>query len=158
MYVFIEGTTDDDGVVVTATRVKASDELPEPPEGGGQPGAQGGPGGPGIVGQVASIDDETLVITTPQGDETSVVTTDDTEFVVNQESGSLSDVTTGMYVFIEGTTDDDGVVTATRVNAADELPEPPDGGGQPGGQGGPGGPGGPGGTGGQNQAQGQRSR
>jgi len=100
---------------------------------GGQ-GGPGGPGGPGVMGQVTSIDDYTIVVETPQGDEQSIVTTDDTEFVVNDETGSLADVEVGMYVMAQGETDDDGVFTATQVRASDDKPEPPDGG-----QGGPGG-------------------
>ncbi|MEW5961620.1 MAG: DUF5666 domain-containing protein, partial [Chloroflexota bacterium] len=126
------GETGDDGAF-TATRVRASDELPQPPDKG--QGGPGGPGGPGVVGQVTSIDGYTIVVENPQGDEESIVTTDDTEFVINDEAGSLSDIEVGMYVFAHGETDDDGAFTATQVRASDELPQPPDKG-----QGGPGGP------------------
>lgn len=133
MFVHAEGERDDDGTL-TATKVMASDDMPQGP---------GGPGGPGrgIGGEVTAIDGSTIVITNPHGDEESILTTDSTEFVVNDEAGSLGDITVGMFVCAEGEKDDAGSFTATKVIASDDMPQPPD---RPdGGQGGPGGPGGP---------------
>jgi hypothetical protein len=107
--------------------------------------AQGGPQGPGgpgrgAGGEVTSIDGSTLNVKNPHGEET-ILTTDSTEFVVNDEAGSLADVEVGMFVCAEGERSDDGTFTATKVIASDDMPQPPDGGpgGPGGGQGGPGG-------------------
>lgn len=136
MFVFAEGERADDGTF-TATKVVASDDMPQPP------GGPGGPGGPGrgIGGEVTSIDGSTIVVKNPHGDEESIVTTDSTEFVVNDEAGSLDDIAVGMFVCAEGEKDDAGNFTATKVITSDDMPQPPDR--SNGGQGGPGGPGGP---------------
>lgn len=109
--------------------------------GQGGPGGPGGPGGHGAGGEVTAIDGSTIVVTNPHGDEESIITTDSTEFVVNDEAGSLDDIEVGMFVCAEGEKDDAGSFTATKVIASDDMPQPPDRSG--GGQGGPGGPGGP---------------
>ncbi len=120
MFVFAKGERDDDGVF-TATQVMASDEAPQPPNGPGRPGR-------GAGGQVTSIDGSTIIVKNPHGDEESIVTTGSTEFVVNDETGSLDDIEVGMFVHAEGERADDGTFTATRVVASDEAPAPPPGG------------------------------
>lgn len=96
-------------------------------------GGSDGPGGPGrpgrgAGGQVTSIDGSTIIVKNPHGDEESIVTTGSTEFVVNDETGSLDDIEVGMFVHAEGERADDGTFTATRVVASDEAPVPPPGG------------------------------
>jgi hypothetical protein len=125
MFAHAPGEKDDNGNV-TATRVFASDEAPpHPRDGEGRPGR-------GVGGEVTSIDGQTINVENPRGS-ASIITTDDTEFVVNDEAGSLSDISVGMFVRAQGEKDDAGNVTATRVCASDEAPpHPQDGQGRPG--------------------------
>jgi hypothetical protein len=90
-------------------------------------GRPGGPGGPGVGGEVTSIDGATIHVKNPHG-EAAIVTNDSTEFVVNGADGSLADVKVGMFVHAQGEKNDDDTLTATRVFASDEQPQPPDGG------------------------------
>jgi len=100
-------------------------------------GGPGGPGrGPGVGGEVISVDGNTINVETPRGDEGTIVTNDETEFMVNGEAGSLADVAVGKFAMAIGEKQDDGSVLADRVMVVDELPErgsrPGDGEGMPG--------------------------
>jgi len=80
--------------------------------------------GQGVGGQVASIDGTTITVKTPRGTAT-IATTDSTTFEINGASGSLSGITTGMFIRAEGTKAADGTFTATRVVASSTRPSPP---------------------------------
>jgi cytochrome c-type biogenesis protein CcmE len=113
MYVFAKGEMGSSSTF-TATEVMASDKAPQPPAGG----------------QVTSIDDATIVVKNQQGNSQNIVTTDDTTFKVNNATGSLSDITVGMYVFAKGEMGSSGTFTATEVMASNNAPQPPDKNGQ----------------------------
>ncbi len=118
-FVRAEGTRNDDGTF-SASRVLVSDELPARPEPG-----RGGSGGRGAGGEVTAVDSTTITAENPRGTET-ILTDDDTEFTVNGEAGSLSDVEVGQFVRAEGTRNDDGTFSASRVLVSDELPARPE--------------------------------
>jgi hypothetical protein len=80
--------------------------------------------GQGIGGQVASVDGTTITVTTPQGTAT-IATTSSTTFEINGASGSLSGITTGMFIRAEGTKASDGTFTASRIIASSTRPTPP---------------------------------
>jgi hypothetical protein len=77
--------------------------------------------GQGIAGQVASVDGTTITVTTPKRS-AKIATTSSTTFKINGASGSLSGITTGMFIRAEGTKATDGTFTATRVVAGSTAP------------------------------------
>jgi hypothetical protein len=117
LFVHAEGAKGTDGVL-TATRVIASSTAPK----GGKP-PTGGPKG-GVGGQVTAIDGTTITVKTPQGTAT-IATTASTTFEVDRKTGSLSDITVGLFVHAEGAKGTDGVLTATRAIASSTRPERP---------------------------------
>ena len=112
----------------------------------GGPGGQGFQGGPpgfqqgdGAFGLLQSVNGSTLTLQTPDGQTVKVTTTPSTQItkVVNgtAQSASLSDLTTGQPVIVQGTTGSDGTVAAAAIRQGGG----PRGRGQGGqGQGGPG--------------------
>jgi secreted trypsin-like serine protease len=118
MFVGARGERSDDGTV-TAEEVFAGDERPERPD--GDRGLKRGAGG-----EVTEIDGNNIIAENPR-EQVTIVTTADTQFTVNGESGSLSDIQVGMFVGARGERSDDGTVTAEEVFAGDERPERPDG-------------------------------
>jgi hypothetical protein len=87
-------------------------------------GGPGGPGrGPGMGGEVIAVDGNTITVKNPRGNEGTIVTNDETEFIVNGKSGSLADVVVGKFVGAHGQMQDDGSILADRVMVMDELPE-----------------------------------
>lgn len=90
------------------------------------PGDNGGPGGGGRGrgGEVTAINGATLTVENPRG-EATIVTDENTVFTVNDEAGSLGDVSVGMFVRARGETAEDGTFTATQLFASDEQPERP---------------------------------
>ena len=93
----------------------------------------GPPGGMGGVatGEVSSVDGDTFTVSAAGGDVT--VTMTDSTTVVVEVPGSLSDLSSGDSVMVQGEAGDDGTVTATRIISGD-LPQggPPMQGGSPG--------------------------
>jgi hypothetical protein len=74
---------------------------------------------PHVAGEVTAVDGSTITLA-GRGDSTSTITvTGDTEFVVNGDDATLADIDVGMALVAEGTANDDGSITATRVRAAD---------------------------------------
>jgi RNase P/RNase MRP subunit p29 len=118
MFVHADGAKATDGTF-TATRVVAGSKAPQ----GGQP-PRGGPKGAGVDGKVASVNGSSITVTTPKGT-ASIITTSSTTFKVNGASGSLSDITAGMFVHAEGAKATDGTFTATSVVASSTRPAPP---------------------------------
>jgi len=104
---------------------------PAPARGEGDPpqpppdGARKGPPGGFMGGQVVSIDENVMSITSVQG-ELSVRTSADTIFTIDGADGGLSDIQPDMFVRITGETgDDEGVIDATQVDASTEPPMNP---------------------------------
>lgn len=99
----------------------------------GSNSAAGPPGGMGGVatGEVSSVDDDTFTVSTADGDVT--VTMTDSTTVVVEVHGSVSDLSSGDSVMVQGEAAGDGTVTATRIISGD-LPQggPPMQGGSPG--------------------------
>ncbi len=119
MFVLAKGERNDDGTF-SATHVFASDEAPQRPDDG-----QGGRPGRGVGGEVIAIDGANIQVENPRG-EATIVTDDNTEFVVNGEAGSLADIEVGMFVGAKGERNDAGTFSATHVFASDEAPQRPD--------------------------------
>ena len=114
MFAGAKGEVSEDGTSVTAEMVFAGDERPQ---------RDGRKGGRGVGGEVTAIDGNTITVENPRGTGT-IVTTDDTQFMVNGEEGNLSDIQVGMFVGAKGEMSEDGSsVTASHVFAADELPQ-----------------------------------
>jgi hypothetical protein len=84
--------------------------------GGGGGGGGGQRGGNATTGTVKFVDGTTLYLTTADG-ETITVKTSGTTTVRTQQTTALTDLPVGATVTIQGTTDADGVVTATQVTA-----------------------------------------
>jgi len=90
-------------------------------------GGPGGPGrGPGVGGEVTAVDGTTITVETPRGEAGTIVTDEETEFIVNGEAGSLADVEVGKFVGAHGEMQDDGSILADRVMVTDELPTRPE--------------------------------
>ena len=79
---------------------------------GGQ--APRGNGGGGVVGTIASIEGNTLTLTTQDG-ATVRVQASDTTLVERNVSGTVGDLAPGEQVVVAGTTNDDGSVTARSI-------------------------------------------
>jgi hypothetical protein len=85
-----------------------------------QPG-QGGPGrfGGGIMGTIETVEGDTLVVTTQEGD-ISVQTTD-TTLIEKYTTVAISDLEAGEGVMVSGTRQDDGSYTARSIRVL-QLP------------------------------------
>src|SRR5579859_7031394 len=70
-----------------------------------------------LAGQVKSISGTTISISTPKGT-ASILTGASTTFTVNGKSGSLADITAGMFVHATGTSSASGSLTATQDRRA----------------------------------------
>jgi len=116
-FVGAHGEMQDDGSIL-ADQVMVHDEAPVPPDGPGRPGR-----GPHVGGEVTSVDGNTIKVENPRDGEGTIVTTDETEFIVNGEAGSLADVVVGKFVGAHGEMQDDDSILADRVMVSDELPE-----------------------------------
>lgn len=79
-------------------------------------GGGGQRGGNATTGTVKFVDGTTLYLTTADG-ETITVKTSGTTTVRTQQTTALTDLPVGATVTIQGTTDANGVVTATQVTA-----------------------------------------
>jgi hypothetical protein len=92
--------------------------FPRPNFSGNPQGASAGPAASGaITGTVKLVDGDTVYITTSDG-QTIVVKTSASTVVRTTKGGSLSDLTSGSTVSIEGQTGSDGSVTATTITRA----------------------------------------
>ena len=82
----------------------------------------GPPGGMGglATGEVSSVDGDTFTVSTANGDVT--VTMTDSTTVVVEVHGSVSDLSSGDTVMVQGETADDGSVAAARIISGD-LPQ-----------------------------------
>jgi len=85
---------------------------------------------PHVVGQVKTIDGQTLTVTQPDGTTATIHVDGSTTYTVDGVAGKLSDVKVGAFVGAEGTLRADGSLDAATVHSGF------------GGRGGPGGPGG----------------
>ena len=84
---------------------------------------EGGLFGRGVGGRVTAIDGNTITVENPHGDTGTIITNNDTQFTVNGEDGSLSDIKEGMFTGARGEMNEDGTqFTATEVIAGDEMP------------------------------------
>lgn len=89
------------------------------PGGGGFPGGAGGTGGQGsggtaTFGTVKSIDGTTITLTTQNGETVQVDASGATIEVTSD--GSVSDLSTGDTLVVQGTTGSGGEVTASRIS------------------------------------------
>jgi outer membrane lipoprotein SlyB len=110
MFAGARGEMNEDGTQVTATQVRASDEMPHRKD------------HHGVGGEVTAINGDTITVKNPHGDTGTIVTNNDTEFTVNGEDGSLSDIKEGMFAGARGEMNEAGTqVTATQVLASDEM-------------------------------------
>ena len=84
-------------------------------EGNNQPGMQGSRSlfGGGSVGEIKSIDGNTLVIS--NGQRETKVTLTDTTAIEKTTAGVLSDLQTGTQVMVTGERNADGIITAVQI-------------------------------------------
>lgn len=117
----------DEAVAAGKIPADRAQELKDRAAQGGVP-FLGGPGrGPGhggklfrmLMGEVASVDGQTLTIKGPDGTEKTVLLTDTTEIRKGRETADVSAITVGAHVAIHGEPDEQGVVTAERVHIHD---------------------------------------
>jgi hypothetical protein len=80
--------------------------------GGSFPGGGGAMGG-GVSGEIKSIDDHTITLTTAQSE--TKVSLSDTTTIQMTNPGSLNDLQTGQQVMVTGQRDEDGNITAVQV-------------------------------------------
>lgn len=125
-----------DGDTIAAERVVDRGDTAEGDAGSNSTASNstaGPPGGMGGVatGEVSAVDGDTFTVSAAGGDVT--VTMTDSTTVVVEVPGSLSDLSSGDSVMVQGEAGDDGTVTATRIISGD-LPQggPPMQGGSPG--------------------------
>ncbi len=91
---------------------------------GGGGGANGGGRGGGAVGQIKSIDGDTITLSTPQSE--VKVTLTDTTLIQKLVAGSRSDLQVGDRVVVRGDRDASGNVTANdiQVTGLTQTPSP----------------------------------
>jgi hypothetical protein len=77
-------------------------------------GPKGGPHGHGVGGTVASVKDNTIVITTPENSQTTVTVTPDTHYT-KRAGADATAVTSGECLAARGAKDGNGVLQATMV-------------------------------------------
>ena len=89
-------------------------------EGGlrGGPGDDAGGGGRGVGGAIASMEGNTLTVTTPRGPVT--VTTGEDTAVRKIVDGSLEDLEKGAQIRVTGQRDEEGIVKATSITLIPE--------------------------------------
>jgi hypothetical protein len=71
---------------------------------------------PTVIGQVSSIDGDTLTVTQPGGAKATIHVSGGTTYQVNGAKGALSDVKVGSFVAAEGTQRSDGSLDAATVH------------------------------------------
>jgi endonuclease V-like protein UPF0215 family len=113
-YLRATGTTDSNGVF-TATSVAASTTAPQG-RGDRQDGTRAG-------GVVASVSGTTITVTGRNGTTKAIQTTSSTTFTLDGAASSLSAIAAGQYFRAQGTTDSNGVFTATNVAASTTAPQ-----------------------------------
>lgn len=86
-----------------------SGRTPQPGQGNG-----GRPGG-GVMGTIKSVDGDTLVVTTQNGD--TQVHTSDTTLIEKYTTVNLGDLNVGERVVVVGSSNDDGSVTARSIQS-----------------------------------------
>jgi hypothetical protein len=118
MYLHAEGTTDASGAF-TASKVVASTEQPQRGPGRGDKPADGTRAG----GEVSAVSGTTISVTGRDGTAKSILTTSATTFTVDGASATLAEVTVGMHLHAEGSTDASGAFTASKVSASTEQPQ-----------------------------------
>lgn len=74
-------------------------------------------------GQVASVSGTTITLTGRNGTTKAIQTTASTTFTLDGAASSLSAIAAGQYLRATGTTDANGVFTATRVAASTTAPQ-----------------------------------
>jgi hypothetical protein len=96
--------------------------VPEGVPSGGTNGSgfSGRDGGSMIAGSIIAADDSSITIQTSDGS-TKIVLLSDSTSISKTEEGAQSDLVTGEDVTISGTTNDDGSVTATRIQLGVSL-------------------------------------
>ncbi|MFA5080807.1 MAG: DUF5666 domain-containing protein, partial [Candidatus Paceibacterota bacterium] len=119
--VMIEGTKDSSGNI-TATSVNVVTKAPEFREPHKERGS---------MGAIASINGSTFTITTRERDSGEITKTitvsSDTKYTKDRDNViTLSDLTVGQKVMIEGTKDSSGNITATSVNVVTKAPANPE--------------------------------
>ena len=88
--------------------------------GAGFPGANGVRGGGAVSGSIIAADSSSITVKTTDGS-TKIVLLSSSTTVSKVSEGSQSDLTTGQNVIVTGTTNNDGSVTATRVELGATL-------------------------------------
>jgi uncharacterized protein DUF5666 len=74
---------------------------------------------PTVVGQVKSVNGDTITVTQPGGTTATIHVGTGTKFQIDGSSGSLSDVKVGSFVVAEGTQRSDGSLDAATVRGGD---------------------------------------
>jgi Domain of unknown function (DUF5666) len=74
---------------------------------------------PHVGGQVTAVDGSTITVEGRDGTTATITVNGDTEYQVNGDDATLSDVEVGMVLIAEGTDNGDGSITASEVKAAD---------------------------------------
>ncbi|NTV64460.1 MAG: hypothetical protein HGA65_13110, partial [Oscillochloris sp.] len=118
-HIFAEGTTTSG--VFTATVVHVSTSQPQAPAQGGQGGAPT-EDGTRAGGKVTAVGDDSITVAGPDDTTKEILVTDETEFDLDGESASLSDIEVDQHIFAEGTTTS-GVFTATVVHVSTSQPQ-----------------------------------
>jgi hypothetical protein len=113
-YLRAQGTTDSNGVFA-ATSVAVSSTAPQG-RGDRQDGTRAG-------GVVASVNGSTITVTGRNGTTKAIQTTSSTTFTLDGAASSLSAIAAGQYLRAQGTTDSNGVFTATSVVASTTAPQ-----------------------------------
>jgi Domain of unknown function (DUF5666) len=74
---------------------------------------------PHVGGEVTAVDGSTVTVTLRDDTAATVNIGSDANIVVNGDAATLADIKVGMVLVAEGTKNDDGSLTATRVKAGD---------------------------------------
>ena len=90
--------------------------VQQPAQSGGQASSPTDAQGGGLAGQVESIEGDTVIIVTDDGEKVRVETTE-TTLIEKYISVPVTDLEPEEQVIIEGSTDDDGNMTATSIQA-----------------------------------------
>ncbi len=115
-FIRAEGTSDANGVF-TATAVYASTTQPA-----GRPGEARQADGSHAGGQVSGVSGTTITVTGRDGTSKTIATTNTTTFELDGSASSLSAIAAGQFIRAEGTSDANGVFTATAVHASTTQP------------------------------------
>jgi hypothetical protein len=100
-------------------QLQRADRTPQP---GQQPGGtRMGPGG-GVMGTIKSVEGNTLVVTTSDGDTQVHVT--DTTLIEKYTTVGVGDLSVGERVVVSGSQNDDGSVTARSIQSMRNFQAP----------------------------------